>query len=403
MIVPSNAIAKCITAICCLLILIALPLNVFAENPASTKTVMVIGTGKIYKKDSASARKAAIDDSLVSAVERVAVGFILPESYNRTFQKLSEALDNQTGKFVQDYKVLAEAKVNDEYKVMVQANISMADLRKYLSNAGIMTEGKSLPKILILVSEQNLEDTSAKYWWGPQGLVSKTFSDVALAEALKNNGFPVINVRQIPQTASLDEKYNTPVLDKNEAVDIGRNLKADVVIFGKAVVERTQNVMENNIRSFKGVVSVRAVRTDTGEEIAATTQSSVTANADEAVGAGNALSAAGTLVADALSDRILTAWQKEEAQTNEIEIVVEGTNNLTNFEKFIRIVKEIPSVNNLQIKELKAKQAVVALEFKGNAKKLADTLMSRSYGSVGINIFEVSKNHLRIGLISGSS
>ncbi len=403
MIVPSNAIAKCITAICCLLILIALPLNVFAENPASTKTVMVIGTGKIYKKDSASARKAAIDDSLVSAVERVAVGFILPESYNRTFQKLSEALDNQTGKFVQDYKVLAEAKVNDEYKVMVQANISVADLRKYLSNAGIMTEGKSLPKILILVSEQNLEDTSAKYWWGPQGLVSKTFSDVALAEALKNNGFPVINVRQIPQTASLDEKYNTPVLDKNEAVDIGRNLKADVVIFGKAVVERTQNVMENNIRSFKGVVSVRAVRTDTGEEIAATTQSSVTANADEAVGAGNALSAAGTLVADALSDRILTAWQKEEAQTNEIEIVVEGTNNLTNFEKFIRIVKEIPSVNNLQIKELKAKQAVVALEFKGNAKKLADTLMSRSYGSVGINIFEVSKNHLRIGLISGSS
>jgi hypothetical protein len=148
---------------------------------------------------------------------------------------------------------------------------------------------------------------------------------------------------------------------------------------------------------------VRAVRTDTGEEIAATTQSSVTANADEAVGAGNALSAAGTLVADALSDRILAAWQKEEEKTNAIEIVVEGTNNLTNFEKFIRIIKEIPSVNNLQIKELKAKQAVVALEFKGNAKKLADTLMSRSYGSVGINIYEVSKNHLRIGLISGSS
>jgi hypothetical protein len=403
MIVPSNAIAKCVTVICCIVFLSTPSLNVFAENPTSTKAVMVIGTGKIYKGDSASARKRAIDDSLVSAVERVAVGLIPPESYNRAFQKLNEALDNQTSKFVQDYKVLAESKVKGVYKVMVQANISVADLTKYISNAGIMTEGKSLPKILILVSEQNIEDTSPKYWWGHQGLVSKTLSDTALAENLKNNGFPVINVRQIPQTASLDEKYNKPDLDKNEAVDIGRRLKADVVIFGKAIVERTQNVMENNIRSFKGVVSVQAVRTDTGEEIAATTQSSVTANADEAVGAENALSAAGALVADTLSDRILAAWQKEEAQTNAIEIVVEGTNNLANFEKFIRITKEIPSVNNLQIKELKAKQAVIALEFKGNAKKLADTLMSRSYGSVGINIYEVSKDHLRIGLISGSS
>ena len=403
MIVPSNAIAKCVTVICCIVFLFAPSINVLAKNPSSTKTVMVIGTGKIYKEDSASARKQAIDDSLVSAVERVAVGIIPPESYNRTFQKLNEALDNQTSKFVQDYKVLAEAKVKDVYKVMVEANISVADLTKYLSNAGIMTEGKSLPKILILISEQNLEDTSPKYWWGHQGLVSKTFSDIALVKTLKNNGFPVINVRRIPQTASLDEKYNKPDLDKNEAVDIGRILKADVVIFGKAVVERTQNVMESSVRSFKGVVSVQAVRTDTGEEIAATTQSAVTANADEAVGAGNALAAAGTLAANTLSDRILTAWQKEEEQSNAMEIVVEGTDNLTNFEKFIRIIKEIPSVNNLQVKELKTKQAVVALEFKGNAKKFADTLMLRSYGSVGINIYEVSKNHLRIGLISGSS
>ncbi|MCG6971815.1 MAG: hypothetical protein LJE66_01595 [Desulfobacterales bacterium] len=403
MIVQSNAIAKCVTFIFGIVFLFTPSLNVFAENPSSTKSVMVIGTGRIYKEDSASARKHAIENSLVSAVERVAVGLISPESYNRTFQKLNEALDNQTSKFVQDYKVLAEAKINDVYKVMVQANISVADLTKFLSTAGIMTEGKSFPKILILVSEQNLEDTSPKYWWGPRGVVSKTFSDIALAETLKHNGFPVINVRQIPQRASLVGKYNKPDLDKSEAVDIGRILKADVVIFGKATVERTQNVMENNVRSFKGVVSVRAVRTDTGEEIAATTQSSVTANANEAVGAGNTLSAAGTLVADTLSDRILSAWQKEEAQTNAIEIVVEGTNDMTSFEKFIRIIKEIPSVNNLQIKELKAKQAVVALEFKGNAKKLADTLMSRSYGSVGINIYEVSKNHLRIGLISGSS
>jgi hypothetical protein len=403
MIVPSNAIAKCVTAICCLLILFAASINVQAENPSSTKTVVAIGTGKIYKEDSASARKEAIENSLVSAVERVAIGLIPPESYSRAFQKLNEALYDQTAKFVQDYKVLAESAVKDVYKVMVEANISVTDLGKYLSGAGIMTEGQSLPKILILVSEQNLQDTSPKYWWGGQSPVSNTLSGIALVKTLKSRGFPVIDARQIPQTATTGEKYGRPDLNKNDAVDIGRALKADIVIFGKAVVERTQNVMENNIRSFKGIVSVQVIRTDTGEEIAATTQSAVTADADEAVGAAKALSAAGSLAAETLSDRILTAWQKKEEQTNAMEIVVEGTDNLTNFEKFIRIIKEIPSVNNLQIKELKAKEAIVNLEFKGNAKKLADTLMLRSYGSVGINIFEVSKNHLRIELLSGSS
>jgi hypothetical protein len=403
MIVPSNAIARCVTFICCLFIFLAPPMNVHAENPISTKTVMVIGTGKIYKEDSASARKEAIENSLESAVERVAVGLIPPESYNRTFQTLNEALYDQTAKFIQDYKVLAESKIKDVYKVMVEAHISVTDLTKFLSDAGIMTEGKFLPKILILVSEQNLEGTSPKYWWGRQPLVSNTNSDIALAKTMKNRGFPVINARHIPQTATIDEKYDKPDLDKKQATDLGRALKADVVLFGKAVVERTQNVMEQNIRSFKAIVSVQAVRTDTGEEIAATTQSAVTANADEAVGAGNALSAAGSLAAETLSGHILAAWQKEEAQTNPIEIVVEGTDNLTNFEKFVRIIKEIPDVSNLQVKEIKAKETVVGLEFKGTAKKLADTLMLRSSGSVGINIFEVSKNHLKIELLSGSS
>jgi hypothetical protein len=403
MIAPSNNIAKRVVAICCFFVFFAPSINVHGENATPTKTVLAIGTGKIYKEDSATARKQAIEDSLVSAVERVAVGLISPEAYYRTFQKLNEALYDQTAKFIQGYKVLAEAKVKDAYKVIVEANVSVADLTKLLSDAGITAERTSLPKILILISEQNFKDTAPKFWWGHQPMVSNMSSVNTFANTIKSKGLPVIDARSVDQTAITDEKYMKPDLNKDEALDIGRALKADVVIFGKAIVERTQNVMEKSIRSFKGTVSVQALRTDTGEEIASTAQNAVTANADEAVGAGNALSAAGSLAAETLSGQILTAWQKEEEKTNVIEIVVEGTDNLTNFDKFIRIIKEISSVKNLQIKELKAKEAIVGLEFKGNAKKLADALMLRSYGSVGINIFEVSKNHLKIDLLSRSS
>jgi hypothetical protein len=372
-----------------------------AEDQLATKTVVVIGTGKIYKKDSASARKEAIENSLVSAVESVALNLIPPESLNQTFQSFNEALYDQTGKFIQGYKVLAELKIRDTYKVLVEANVSVAGLTKLMSDARIMSGGKSLPKILVLISEQNLEDASPKYWWGKNAVSGEIFSVSPFIEAMKSKGIPVLDHSSIVQNTSFDDGYDKPDLDEKEAVALGLKLKAAIVIVGTATIEQAQNVMGKNIKSFKAMVSARAIRTDTGEEIARITKSAVTADADETIGVRKALSAAGSLAGETLADRIIDAWQRKDEKTNVIGIVVEGTDNLASFEKFIGIINKISGVKDLQIKELKTNETVISVKFKGNAKTLADALMLKSYGSVDINIYEVSKNHLRVKLISG--
>lgn len=397
--VSSKTLIRFIFIIVCLFSFFAHSVNVQAEDQISTKTVVVIGTGKIYKEDSARARKEAIENSLVSAVESVALDLIPPESLNQTFQSFNEALYDQTGKFIQGYKVLAEFKIKKAYRVMVEANVSIAGLTKLMSDARIMSGGKSLPKILVLVSEQNLEDTSPKYWWGKKVVLGEIFSVSAFIETMKNKGLPVLDHASIAQNTSLDDGYDKPDLDKEEAVDLGLNLKADIVIVGKTTIDQAQNIMGNNIKSFKGVVSARAIRTDTGEEVATTTKSAVTSNADETIGVRKALSAAGSLAGETLAGQIIDAWQKKDEQTNIIGIVVEGTDNLANFEKFVGIINKISGAKNLQIKELKANETVISVEYKGNAKTLADDLVLKSYGSVGINIYEVSKNHLRVELI----
>jgi hypothetical protein len=399
--VSSKTLIIFIFMIFCFFAFFAYPANVQAEDQISTKTVVVIGTGKIYKKDSASARKEAIENSLVYAVESVALELIPPESLNQTFQSFNEALYDQTGKFIQGYRVLAEFKIKNAYRVMVEANVSISDLTKLMSDARIMSGGTSLPKILVLVSEQNLEDTSPKYWWGKKAVLGEIFSVSAFIETMRSKGLPVLDYPSIAQNTSIDDGYDKPDLDKNEAVDLGLNLKADIVIVGKTNIDQAQNIMGKNIRSFKGIVSARAIRTDTGEEIATITKSAVTANADETIGARKALSAAGSLAGETLADQIIDAWQRKDEQTNMIGIVVEGTDNLANFEKFIGTINKISGVKNLQIKELKANETVISVEFKGNAKTLADDLIQKSYGSVGINIYEVSKNHLRVQLIPG--
>ena len=159
--------------------------NVQAEDQIETKTIVVIGTGKIYKEDSASARKEAIENSLVSAVENVAIGLIPPESLHQIFQNFNQALYDQTGKFIQGYKVLGEFKIKDAYKVIVEANVSITGLTKLMSDAGILSGGKPLPKILVLVSEQNIGNTSPKYWWGEKTALGENYSVSALIETMR--------------------------------------------------------------------------------------------------------------------------------------------------------------------------------------------------------------------------
>ena len=375
--------------------------NVQAENQIPTKTIVVIGTGNIQGENSARAREQAIANGLVSAVEDAAVELLPPESLARNFQTFNDLLNGQTGKFVQGYRVLAELPLKNTYRVVVEAKVFSSRLKIFLSDAGILLSEKFLPKILVLISEQNIEDRSPAYWWGQKTNLKKAISVSTLLKTMENKGFPIIDYRGIPKNTFNDHTYDTPDLNDHQAVNLGLKVRADVVIIGTSVAKKTPNIMGQNIRSFKGIVSARAIRTDTGQEIAATMQSAVTANTDDTAGVRDTLSDAGSLAGEALASQIVYAWQKDERQYNLVEIIVEGTDNLVNFEKFRRIITQMSGVKNLQTKEMKADEVTITLEFQGDGKTLADALMLKTFESIGINIYEVSHNHLKIQLVPG--
>ena len=306
-----------------------------------------------------------------------------------------------TDKFIQDYKVLAEFPSTNNYRVMVEATVSINTLKKLMSSAGILLEEKPLPRILVLISDQNLKDRLPKYWWGQKKYLSESFSINALVNTIKTKGFPIIDNHIIAQNTRVNPIYDKPDLNDIEAINLGLSSQAGVVIVGKSVASRGPNIMGKNIRSFKGIVSARAIRTDTGAEIATTMQTSVTTDTDEIAGGRDVLSRAGSLAGEDLASQIVAAWQKQEEQSNILEIIVEGTGDIANFEKFRRILNNISGVKNLRIKEFKPDEVVIIVDFQGTTKELADTLMLKTFGSMGINIYEVSQDRLRIELMPG--
>ena len=80
------------------------------------------------------------------------------------------------------------------------------------------------------------------------------------------------------------DSSDKPELTDEEALNFGTLLQADVVIVGISIANPTPSVMGDELKSFKGNLNARVLRTETGEELANISRTAVTANVDESAG-----------------------------------------------------------------------------------------------------------------------
>jgi hypothetical protein len=374
-----------------------LPLTAPAEALRTT-TVDVIGTGKACGQNISDSREQAIADSLVSALEKVLSEIISRDLLIHNFKKLNEIFYRHTDRYITGYKVFAEVSSGNRYRVMVQANVSVDRVEKRLAEEGMLLGKTPLPKILFLITEQNINDPIPKYWWDRGTLFFESTVEKAMAATMAEKGFHVI--KQGIRMPSLDENATVyPMnLSDTEAVSIGALLNADIVVIGNAVASKTTNIMGSNIRSFNGIISARILRTDTGAEIAAIEQTAAAVDSNEIKGAEKALFHAGQLAAKELSGQIIAALQdKKEAEV--LEILVQGTDDLSNFVMFRKTLETIPGVKNVQIKLIRPDETTIMVLFQGSSRELADALMLKTFVMFGISIDKVSENYLKLELI----
>jgi len=374
--------------------------SLFAEELEQSKTVVVIGTGSIYKGDSARAKDQAISKSLTVAVDLVTQKLIPLESMISNFQTVTNTIYAQTVSFIEGYKVLAESKTGKKYRVIVEATVSLENLKKALSDAGVFLGKDTMPKILFLISEQNPEGELSVYWWGEDVVFVQAACEKAVAILLEARGFPIVQHGGRLQSMGDESMVYGPDLSNEEALHIGTFLKADVVVVGKSTARKTPNTMGEDIRTFVGTVALRAIRTDTYEEIASVDQTAVSVNADEIMGGRDAISRASYMAGEALAAKINLHWHRDiTVKEGQIELKISGTGDLSSFVKFRRGIKQIKGVQELLTKEITPNESTLIVDFKGRSNKLADFIMLNMFETFSINIYEISENQLKIELV----
>jgi len=373
-----------------------------AEAQAAANTFIVIGSEVIHSGNVPLARDKAIAESLVAAVALMTEKILEVDILAQNFQQLNELVYNQPNKFIEGYKVLTEATAGKYYRVLVEATVSAKKIAKELTKSGILRVKTDMPTVLLLIAEHNIDDLAPRLWWSRQEKNFESISQRSLAELLQEKGFSVIDPQSSRRKTSVEwGAFDKAELTDEEARDLGSQLGAQVIILGNSIASPTPNTMGTDMKSFKGTVTARALRADSGEEIATLSRTTVAANTDEITGGNEALSGAGTLAGESLAESIADVWQKKAQQPNLVEIAIEGTKKLTNFVRFRRILSSIAGVQGIRVKEMKSNEATLFVDYKGTAEDLASALMLKSFEGFGINITEVDQNKMRIALIPG--
>lgn len=376
------------------------PVPAGAQAPEATQTITVIGTSGVYGDRIAEARQAAISNSLISAVKANAAELLSTEDLVTHFPTLNRILFEQTGTFVQGYKVLTEFKYGKRYRVLVQATVLTDRVIKELNSVGILMDQKYLPKILFLLTETIPGNAYPQYWWGGEdSSFLVTAGEQAMRGVLGKEGFSLIGhsfMKPGPEIASL---YHKPYLTDAESAEIGGLLQADVVVVGTSETQSTLNTMGESLRSYKATVTVRAVRTTTGERIAEAAQTAMAVNADETAGGRIAIGSAGKLAAEELVRQITAVWKKERGGPEMVEVVLTGTRHLAGFVKLRKIISATPGVNGIQVREISGDQATVVVDFDSSADELANMLILNDFKDFGISITGITDNTLSIGIV----
>lgn len=91
--------------------------------------------------------------------------------------------------------------------------------------------------------------------------------------------------------------------------------------------------------------------------------------------------------------------QVRRVKLKSIEMIVQGTRNLSHFINFRKGLKEIPGVKEMRVSDMQPDEAKLVVDFRGSTKELTEALILKKFDAFSIRIFEISDDTLRIELI----
>lgn len=364
-------------------------------------TVEATGEAAVFGGDLVQAREKALADALRNAVEKAVGTVITSESVSREFELVEDKVLSNARGYVKKYDILEKAEKDGVVEIKLRAQVGKDELAKDVDAALTLISQKGKPKILIMVAEQNVGQAAAAAWWTNQGfttnldVVENTFID-----QWSPQGFSFVDPQALAGKIKVSKAMTSATLEDKEVKEFGGKAGAQVVIVGKAVAQEVgKNVMGSNMVSARAVVSIRAIRTDTGDVLATSTMDAGSMALDATTAGSNAFRETTKKIADDLKQKIMKKWLEEVNAGQAVKLTINNVKK-TGFLRTLKntLTAQVRGVSAVRERGLKNKVAEFELDMKGSAQDLAVELENKKFPDFSLEVDEVTANTLVITL-----
>lgn len=358
-----------------------------------------IGSSKISENGFAEAKTEAVDLAVNDAFQSAVLSCFDLDLIRSDFEAIAVLLEKNNGKnFVQEYQVLGDFVSGSVLHASVSASFSKKELEKLFKESGIMFEKIELPKIMLLVSEKNIEDSDFYQWWKIDKNPVFGTTEKGIASELEKSGFKV-NYPFV-YTKISDFRFESDVVpDKKDAINIALEKDAGIVIVGKAYAFPGSNSIEGT-DTVKVSLSLIVFKTDTGEEICNISKDILVKSENGIYRTREAFEKAGQEAGKEISNKIFSSIREEADRKNEIELEVSGSNFFMRFILFKNKIISSKLIENFREKELSSNSSISIIQYKGTSHELADEIVELPFDGFGVKINEVDEKRIKIELVS---
>lgn len=356
------------------------------------------GVGVIVDDNTALARDQAIQDALRIVVEQAAGIMVASETLVQNYEVLRDQIYSKSQGYIKNYQVTDEKIEQNLYKVTVQATVAEGNLKNDLMALGLLMTRKNMPRVMIMVAEQNVGRHYYTFWWGVKaGQADLNITENTLMEKLIQKGFNVVDHAVMSNTLQIKDAYKIESLSNDAVRTIGNIYDAEVVIYGKALAKLAGSVQGTSMKSVQADVALRAVNTDNGQVIASSSNHAAAVHPSEVTAGTNALKTATGAIADQLLAQIVDRWNQDVSSGAMIQLVVSGIQSYSRLVKFKEMIqKNVRNIKGIYQRDFNSGVATLDITVPTSSQKLADALVVIDYGDFSIDVTGIKQNSINL-------
>jgi hypothetical protein len=370
--------------------------------PPQGRFQTVEATGEAaFTGDALAARERARDDALRSCVQLVAGTLVTAATETDQAQLLSDRVYAHSAGYVRKYEVLDDRQDGSAWTTRVRCEVSEAKLDEDLLAFGIAYRRAGMPRVLVLVAEGAIHATQASGWWQGGGNVSDLrVVENAFMDRMEKSGFTFVDAEVLQGKVRLEAIGADPNLQ--QVREIGVKSGAELVVVGRAIAKPFGELKldDGTLHAAVASVSARAVRTDTGEVVAAVEFTTRTGQDFEQTTAGRAaLSEAGRHLARELFARVGKVWTKEQSGTRRVAMAVRGVDDYARLAAFkSALVHGVRGVKDVQERSMEDGRAELEVTLTGTTQAFATDLATRKLQGFLLKVRKVTQAAVEVEL-----